>query len=90
MYTTIIETRFSVNDTAFVLYGNKIHEVVIVAINVQLQRSGRNVALGMAHKPNVLISSYSVKFESDSIREYSADEVFDTKEELLENLVSNN
>lgn len=86
MRTTIIETEFGVNDTAFVLYGNKIYEVIIIAINVQLKRSGTNMALGMPHEPNIIVSSYIVKFESQSTKEYSADEVFATKKELLETL----
>lgn len=86
MRTTIIETNFSVNDTAFVLYGNKVHEVVIIAINVQLQRSGTNIALGMPHEPNVVISSYRVQFEDKTLGEYSADELFATKKDLFDTL----
>ena len=86
MRTTIIETKFGVNDTAFVLRGNKVYEVVIIAINIELQRSGTNMALGMPHEPKVLIKSYKVKFDSDFIEEYSADEVFATKKELLDTL----
>lgn len=87
MKTIIIETKFSVNDTAFVLRGNKIHEVVIIAMNIQLQRSGTNMALGIPHEPNVLITSYKVMFKDSScIEEYSADEVFATKQELLDTL----
>ena len=86
MRTTIIETKFGVNDTAFVLRGNKVYEVVIIAINIELQRSGTNMALGMPHEPKVLIKSYKVKFDSDFIEEYSADDVFATKKELLDTL----
>lgn len=87
MKRIIIETKFSVNDTAFVLRGNKVYEVVIIAINIQLQRSGTNMALGMPHEPNVLINSYKVMFEdSKCIEEYSADEVFATKKDLLDTL----
>lgn len=86
MRTTIIETKFGVNDKAFVLRGNKVYEVVIIEINIQLQRSGTNMALGMPHEPKVLIKSYKVKFDSDFIEEYSADEVFATKKELLDTL----
>ena len=86
MKTTIIETKFCVNDNAFVLRGNKVYEVVIIAINIQLQRSGTNMALGMPHEPKVLVKSYKVKFDSDFIEEYSADEVFATKKEILESL----
>lgn len=87
MKTIIIETKFSVNDTAFVLCGNKVYEVVIIAINIQLQRSGTNMALGIPHEPNVLITSYKVMFKDSScIEEYSADEVFATKQELLDTL----
>lgn len=87
MRTTIIETKFSVNDTVFVLHGNKVYEVVIIAINIQLQRSGTNMVLGIPHEPNVLITSYKVMFKhSNCIEEYSADEVFATKKELLETL----
>lgn len=86
MRTTIIETKFGVNDTAFVLRGNKVYEVVIIAINIELQRSGTNMALGMPHEPNVLVKSYKVKFDSDFIEEYSADDVFATKKELLDTL----
>ena len=86
MRTTIIETKFGVNDTAFVLRGNKVYEVVIIAINIELQRSGTNMALGMPHEPKVLIKSYKVKFDSDFIEEYSADDVFATKKDLLESL----
>ena len=88
MRTTIIETKFGVNDKAFVLRGNKVYEVVIIAINVELKRSGTNMALGMPHEPNVLVKSYKVMFFKDSecIKEYSADEVFATKKELLDTL----
>lgn len=87
MRTIIIETKLGVNDTAFVLRGNKIYEVVIIGINIELQRSGTNMALGIPHEPNILISSYRVMFEhSNSIEEYSADEVFATKKELLDTL----
>lgn len=86
MRTTIIETKFGVNDKAFVLRGNKVYEVVIIAINIQLQRSGTNMALGIPHEPKVLINSYKVKFDSDFIEEYSADDVFATKKELLDTL----
>jgi hypothetical protein len=86
MRTTIIETKFGVNDKAFVLRGNKVYEVVIIAINIELQRSGTNMALGIPHEPKVLIKSYKVKFDSDFIEEYSADDVFATKKELLDTL----
>ena len=87
MRTTIIETKFGVNDKAFVLRGNKVYEVVIIAINVELKRSGTNMALGMPHEPNVLVKSYKVMFkDSDFIEEYSADDVFATKKDLLESL----
>ena len=87
MRTTIIESKFGVNDKAFVLCGNKVYEVVIIAINIELQRSGTNMALGMPHEPNVLITSYKVKYKhTNCIEEYSADEVFATKKELLDTL----
>ena len=86
MRTTIIETELSVNDTAFVLYGNKVHKVVIIAINVQLQRSGTNMVLGIPYEPNVVISSYRVQFEDKTISEYSVDEIFATKKDLLDTL----
>ena len=86
MRTTIIESKFGVNDKAFVLRGNKVYEVVIIAINIELQRSGTNMALGMPHEPKVRIKSYKVKFDSDFIEEYSADEVFATKKDLLDTL----
>ena len=86
MRTIIIETEFGVNDKAFVLRGNKVYEVVIIAINIELQRSGTNMMLGMPHKPNVLVKSYKVKFDSDFIEEYSADDVFATKKDLLDTL----
>lgn len=86
MRTTIIESKFGVNDKAFVLRGNKVYEVVIIAINIELQRSGTNMVLGMPHEPKVLIKSYKVKFDSDFIEEYSADDVFATKKELLDTL----
>ena len=86
MRTTIIETKFGVNDTAFVLRGNKVYEVVIIAINIELQRSGTNMALGMPHEPKVLVKSYKVKFDSDFIEEYSANDVFATKKDLLDTL----
>lgn len=87
MKTIIIETKFSVNDNAFVLRGNKVYEVKIIAINIELQRSGTNMVLGIPHEPNILIKSYKVMFEHSScIEEYSADEVFATKKELLDTL----
>ena len=86
MRTTTIETKFGVNDNAFVLRGNKVYEVVIIAINIELQRSGTNMVLGMPHAPNVLVKSYKVKFDSDFIEEYSADDVFATKKDLLDTL----
>lgn len=87
MRTIIIETEFGVNDTAFVLRGNKVYEVVIIAINIQLQRSGTNMALGIPHEPKVLINSYKVKYkDSECIEEFSADEVFATKKALLDTL----
>ena len=87
MRTRIIESKFGVNDKAFVLRGNKVYEVVIIAINVELKRSGTNMALGMPHEPNVLVKSYKVMFkDSDFIEEYSADDVFATKKDLLESL----
>jgi hypothetical protein len=86
MRTTIIETKVCVNDKAFVLRGHKIYEVVIIAMNIELQRSGTNMMLGMPHKPNILIKSYKVIYEDGFIEEYSADEVFATKEELLNTL----
>ena len=87
MRTTIIETKFGVNDNAFVLRGNKVYEVVIIAMNIQLQRSGKNMMLGVPHEPNVLVKSYKVMFkDSDFIEEYSADDVFATKKDLLESL----
>lgn len=87
MRTIIIETKFAVNDNAFVLCGNKVYEVVIIAINIELQRSGTNMVLGIPHEPNILIKSYKVKFKHSScIEEYSADEVFATKKELLDTL----
>lgn len=87
MRRTIIETKFGVNDNAFVLCGNKVYEVVIIAINIQLQRSETNMVLGIPHEPNVLITSYKVKYKhTNCIEEYSADEVFATKKELLNTL----
>ena len=60
MRTTIIETKFGVNDKAFVLRGNKVYEVVIIAINIELQRSGTNMALGMPHEPKVYVGCFFV------------------------------
>ena len=83
----IIETEFGVNDTAFVLRGNKVYEVVIIAINIQLQRSGTNMMLGMPYEPKVLIKSYKVMYkDSECIEEFSADEIFATKKDLLDTL----
>ena len=86
MRITTIETELGVNDTAFVLYGNKVHKVVIIAINVRLQRSGTNMALGMPHEPNVVVSSYRVQFEDKTISEYNVDEIFATKKDLFDTL----
>ena len=82
---TIIETKFRVNDTAFVL-TDKVQEVVIIAINIRLERSGSNMVSGNPHKPNIIISSYDVKFESGRIMEIQPDELFATKEDLKNTL----
>lgn len=92
MRTAIVGTKFGVNDTAFVLWGNKICEVRVTAINVRLETSGKNTSEGYPHVPNVIINSYQVMFPYSDSRDYrnkiefSPDSLFETKQDLLDSL----
>ena len=74
MRTTIIETKFGVNDKAFVLRGN------IRGCNYRykyrITTEWNQYGVRYATRTKVLIKSYKVKFDSDFIEEYSADDVF--------------
>ena len=72
----VIETRFDLNDKGFVIYDNKVYEVIVTGITIETTTFywGR------------VTISYEVRFPSGGETKVDKSKLFASKEELIKTL----
>lgn len=69
-----IKTKFDLGDKAFVIYNNKIFEVIITSIEV------------FAKDATDIYTDYNIRFPSGGEVKIAESHLFNTKQELIETL----
>lgn len=74
-----IETKFNLGDKVFVLYHDRVHNVLVTGVFAFHEFDG-------TLKHDTFAINYRVKFEAGGEEKFSEDRIFATKEKLLESL----
>lgn len=74
-----IETKFNLGDKVFVLYNERVHEVLVTGVFAFHELNGT-----LSH--DTFAINYRVKFQAGGETKISEERLFATKEKLLESL----
>lgn len=75
-----IETKFNLGDKVFVLYHDKVHNVLVTGVFAFHEFNGPS------NRDTTFAINYRVRFEAGGEEKFSEDRLFATKEKLLESL----